>query len=127
MRLLAAWQALANAGIWPELPPAGTVDRVRHPRRRLRDGHLLGGDGQPETDRHRLRISLAIGLVLGLLLGTLRRFDETLGSLVLGLQALPSVCWLPLSIVWMGLNERAIIFVVVMGALFSITLGVRAG
>jgi NitT/TauT family transport system permease protein len=49
------------------------------------------------------------------------------GSLVLGLQALPSVCWLPLAILWLGLSEQAIIFVVVMGALFSITLGVDAG
>jgi NitT/TauT family transport system permease protein len=53
--------------------------------------------------------------------------QDTLGTLVLGLQALPSVCWLPLAILWFGLNERAIIFVVVMGALFSITLGVEAG
>jgi NitT/TauT family transport system permease protein len=49
------------------------------------------------------------------------------GSLILGLQALPSVCWLPLAILWFGLTEQAITFVVVMGALFSITLGVVNG
>jgi NitT/TauT family transport system permease protein len=37
------------------------------------------------------------------------------------------VCWLPLAILWFGLSEQAIIFVVIMGALFSITLGVDAG
>ncbi len=47
--------------------------------------------------------------------------------MIVGLQALPSVCWLPLAILWFGLNERAIIFVVVMGSLFSIVLGVRDG
>jgi NitT/TauT family transport system permease protein len=52
---------------------------------------------------------------------------ETVGSLVLGLQTLPSICWLPLAILWIGLNDQAIIFVVVMGALFSVTLGVENG
>ena len=32
---------------------------------------------------------------------------KTLGLLVLGLQTLPSICWLPLAILWFGLNERA--------------------
>src|SRR5260370_38257596 len=72
-------------------------------------------------------ISIGIGMVLGLLIGRFRGLEETVGSLMLGLQALPSVCWLPLAILWLGLSEQAIIFVVVMGALFSITLGVEAG
>ena len=37
------------------------------------------------------------------------------------------MCWLPLAILWFGLNERAITFVVVMGSLFSIVLGVQSG
>ncbi|HLY65489.1 MAG TPA: ABC transporter permease subunit [Chloroflexota bacterium] len=37
------------------------------------------------------------------------------------------MCWLPLAILWFGLNQTAVIFVVVMGALFSITLGVAGG
>jgi NitT/TauT family transport system permease protein len=37
------------------------------------------------------------------------------------------VCWIPLALLWLGLSEQAMIFVVVMGALFSITLGVDAG
>src|SRR5260221_6792356 len=60
-------------------------------------------------------------------MGRTRLFEETVGSLILGLQALPSVCWLPLAILWFGLTDQAVIFVVVMGALFSITLGVDAG
>ena len=68
-----------------------------------------------------------IGVTLGLLLGRNRLFEETVGSLILGLQALPSVCLLPLAILWFGLTDQAVIFIVVMGALFSITLGVDAG
>src|SRR5204863_1981454 len=72
-------------------------------------------------------ISLVLGIILGLLTGLNRYFDETVGSLVLGFQALPSVCWTPFALLWFGLSEQAMIFVVIMGALFSITLGVDAG
>jgi NitT/TauT family transport system permease protein len=61
------------------------------------------------------------------LIGRNRFAEETLGSLILGLQALPSVCWIPFALLWFGLSEQAMIFVVVMGALFSITLGVEDG
>ncbi len=72
-------------------------------------------------------ISLVLGLVLGLLIGRFNLVKETVGSLVLGLQGLPSICWLPLAVLWFGLDDQAIIFVVIMGALFSITLGVDSG
>ncbi len=66
-------------------------------------------------------------MTLGLALGRIKLLDETLGSLVLGLQALPSICWLPLALLWFGLSETAILFVVVMGALLSITTATEAG
>src|SRR6185295_9139456 len=72
-------------------------------------------------------ISLAIGVPLGLLLGQVRWLDETVGSLALGLQALPSICWLPLAVLWFGLSETAIQFVVVMGSLMAVTLATRDG
>ncbi len=72
-------------------------------------------------------ISAVAGMALGLAIGRIRLLDETVGSLVLGLQALPSICWLPLALLWFGLSEAAILFVVVMGALLSITLATEAG
>lgn len=72
-------------------------------------------------------ISLAIGLPLGLLVGRVRVLDETIGVLLTGLQTLPSICWLPLAFLWFGLNERAILFVVVMGAVLSIALAAEGG
>jgi len=65
--------------------------------------------------------------LLGLAIGRVQLLDETVGSLVMGLQALPSICWLPLALLWFGLNEQAMLFVVVMGALLSITLATEAG
>jgi NitT/TauT family transport system permease protein len=129
LALLALWQVIASLGIWPDylFPTPGEVFSD------LVNGFQGGGQYLEAAlvSLQRLAIgyaiSLVIGVVLGLLMGRIRLFNETVGSLVLGLQALPSVCWLPLAVLWLGLTEQAIIFVVVMGALFSITLGVDAG
>jgi NitT/TauT family transport system permease protein len=72
-------------------------------------------------------LSMVIGIPLGLLLGRARFVQDTLGSIVLGLQALPSICWLPLALLWFGLSEKAILFVVVMGAVLSVTLSTADG
>jgi NitT/TauT family transport system permease protein len=72
-------------------------------------------------------ISLILGISLGILLGRIQIVQKTLGSLILGLQALPSVCWLPLALLWFGLSEKAIIFVVIMGAVLSISLATADG
>jgi NitT/TauT family transport system permease protein len=128
LALLALWEGVARAGIWPDYLFPGPITVLGALATGLRKGIFITA---ALVSLKRLAIgysiSLAIGLVLGLLIGRNKVLDETLGSLVLGLQALPSVCWLPLAILWFGLSERAIIFVVVLGALFSIILGVEAG
>ena len=72
-------------------------------------------------------VSLIFGIVLGVLVGRFKILDETVGSLLGVLQVLPSICWLPLAILWFGLNEWAIQFVVVMGALLPIAIAADGG
>ncbi|WP_245860542.1 ABC transporter permease [Candidatus Chloroploca asiatica] len=126
--LLSIWEGIVRLEIWPPYLFPGPLIVANALWEGVTQGLFL-----PATlvSLRRLAIgysiSLSLGLVLGLLLGRNKLIQETVGSLVLGMQALPSVCWLPLAILWFGLNERAIIFVVVLGALFSITLGVEAG
>ncbi len=69
-------------------------------------------------------IAVVIGLVLGLLLHHFWYLQKNLKPIVLGIQTLPSVCWVPFSILWFGLSTQAILFVVVMGAAFSIAISV---
>jgi NitT/TauT family transport system permease protein len=126
--LFGLWEALARSGIWPPYLFPGPTTVLASLVEMARKGLLLGAS---LVSLQRIAIgygiSLVIGVPLGLAIGRVRVVGETIGSLVVGLQALPSVCWLPLAILWMGLSERAIIFVVVLGALFSVTLGVEAG
>lgn len=72
-------------------------------------------------------LSVFFGVFLGFLIGKLKILDETLGSLFVGLQTLPSICWLPLAILWFGKNEPAITFVIVTGSLLSIAIATDQG
>jgi NitT/TauT family transport system permease protein len=126
--LLVLWELLSRSGLWPDYLFPGPIAVLQS---------LISGISQGLYIQAMLVslarlivgyvISLVIGVVLGALIARNKIIEDTLGSLVIGLQALPSVCWLPLAILWFGLNERAILFVVIMGSLFSIVLGVESG
>ena len=126
--LFMIWEGLARAHIWESYVFPGPLEVAQSLFYLVQNGiffaavqlsisRLLGG----------YFISIAIGICLGLLIGLNRYVKETLGSLVSGLQAIPSICWIPLAIIWYGLTESAIFFVVIMGALFCIIVGVEAG
>ena len=126
--LLVGWEVLSRIGPWPDYLMPGPIAVGKAILAGLRSGLFLRG---AVVSLLRLALGYGISLVGGVVLGTLlvryKPLRDTVGSMMVGLQALPSVCWLPLAILWFGLNERAIIFVVVMGSLFSIVLGVRDG
>ena len=46
---------------------------------------------------------------------------------MLGLQSIPSIAWVPLAILWYGLNDAGIIFVVAVGAVFAVTINAYTG
>lgn len=72
-------------------------------------------------------ISIIIGGVIGLAVSASRRVRAAIGSLITGLQTMPSIAWFPLAILLFGLTESAINFVVVLGAAPSIANGVIGG
>jgi NitT/TauT family transport system permease protein len=74
-----------------------------------------------------LSIALLIGTSLGVLLAKSKTADETLGSLILAFQSVPSIVWLPLAAIWFGFNQTAIIFIVILGGTFVMTLNIRIG
>ena len=72
-------------------------------------------------------IGVLIGLPLGLITSTSDIFQDTIGALALGLQTLPSVCWIPLALLWFGQTEAAMLFVVIMGTLGSVVIATSTG
>src|SRR5438128_4563775 len=72
-------------------------------------------------------ISVVLGMILGFGVASNKFLEETMGGLLVSLQSLPSICWWPLALLWFGLNQNAILFVVVMGSLLSVTLAMEDG
>jgi sulfonate transport system permease protein len=126
--LILIWQAATLSGRWSPvlLPPPRAV--AEYLWESARDGSLFEAAGV--TLRRLLAgyaIGIAIGLPLGLLTSTSDYFEDTVGSLALGLQTLPSVCWVPLALLWFGQSEAAMLFVVVMGTVWSVVLATDTG
>lgn len=71
--------------------------------------------------------SLALGMLLGIAVWRSSFLDALLGPLFLGLQTLPSVCWVPLAVLTLGINEKAILMVLVLGSCFATAIAQRDG
>jgi NitT/TauT family transport system permease protein len=71
--------------------------------------------------------ALIIGSVAGLLVARIPPLRAAVGSIITGLQAMPSVAWAPFGIILFGENESAILFVVILGAAPSIANGLITG
>jgi NitT/TauT family transport system permease protein len=72
-------------------------------------------------------LAIGIGTALGIGVVQWRTLRLAIGSLIAGLQTMPSIAWFPLAILFFGLSESAILFVVVLGAAPSIAAGVITG
>ncbi len=126
--VLALWQVGAQLGLWETYLFPAPLDVGRKLVHGFLSGIYLRGSGI--TLLRMLEgyvISAVVGVALGVGIRYVPLLDRTLGSLIVGLQALPSVCWLPIALLWFGLSQTAIIFVVVMGALLSITVATEQG
>lgn len=126
--IAAAWQAMSMSGRWSPVLLPSPADVGEYLWASLADGSLPEAVG---VTLRRLLIGYAIGLAIGLPLGLLSSSSElvedTVGVLALGLQTLPSVCWVPLALLWFGQNESAMLFVVVMGTTWSVMIATDTG
>jgi len=72
-------------------------------------------------------VAIVIGGLIGLAVAASKRVRIAIGSLITGLQTMPSIAWFPLAILLFGLENSAITFVVVLGAAPSIANGLIGG
>ncbi len=126
--LIAAWQAAYSAKLWNPVLMPSPFAVGRYLWEAMRDGTMVGAIA---VTMRRLLTGYVFGLVIGLPLGLLTaRFKivaDSLGMIALGLQTLPSVCWVPLALLWFGQTEKAMFFVVVMGTLWSVIIATDNG
>lgn len=72
-------------------------------------------------------IAVFIGMVLGYLIWRYKFIEDTLGFVITALQSIPSIVWFPLAIIWFGLNDFAILFIVTIGATWTMTISATSG
>jgi NitT/TauT family transport system permease protein len=72
-------------------------------------------------------VAVVIGTVLGIATARIPVLRTAIGSLITGLQTMPSIAWFPLAILLFQLSETAILFVILLGAVPSIANGILAG
>ena len=125
---LLIWHCLAESGIWPRYVLPSPVDAMRYLYGVLQDGSLLAA---ALVTVRRLLVGYGLGIFIGLPLGLItarwKICDLTLGVVALGLQTLPSVCWVPLALLWFGQTETAMLFVVIMGSVWSVLIATDNG
>jgi ABC-type nitrate/sulfonate/bicarbonate transport system permease component len=125
---VAVWQALSGLNIWPpvlfpsplqvfwsfvadlksgELPKALSVSLVS-----LAYGFLIGG---------------GVALPLGYLMGLNRASRNFFDPLVNLLQAIPGLAWIPFAILWFGIDQGAVVFIIVMSVFFPVLHNLLTG
>ena len=72
-------------------------------------------------------VAVLIGSLLGIAVSQWRVLRLGVGSMVTGLQTMPSIAWFPLAILLFGLSEQAILFVIILGAAPSVANGIIGG
>lgn len=121
LALLAAWQVISSAGLVPayRLPTPASVYLAAVD---LAERGLLLNDIAISTQRVLLGFVFgsALGLVVGAIVG-LSRWASILVSPTIGaFRAVPSLAWVPLLILYLGINEDEKVLLITIGAFFPI-------
>ncbi len=125
---LALWQAVVWSGWKPDYVLPGPREVFGELAERLVDGTLP--TAVAITMQRALAgfvLACAIGVTLGSLVSQSRLTRLAIGSLITGLQTMPSIAWFPLAILLFQLSEQAILFVVVLGAAPAVANGLITG
>lgn len=126
--LIAVWQVLWAAAFWPEFKLPAPLAVWNEFVEMVETGRIFE---VLWTSIHRAVLGFLAAVViatpLGLLVAKVRVVRRAIGPLLSGLQSLPSVAWVPAAILWFGLNDASIYFVVLLGSVPSIANGLVAG
>ena len=124
--LLAAWEWFVRSGRVDDVLVPAPSQIARWLWQALGDGSLASATW---VTMRRLTLGFVIGAAIGIPVGALCARSalarDTIGVLSLGLQTLPSVCWVPVAIIAFGQNEAAVLFVVVMGTVWAVVIAVQ--
>ncbi len=100
------------ANLWDQLQHAQLWQAIGNTAQTAVTGYLL---------------ALVIGSVVGAVVSRIPPLRAATGSIISGLQTMPSIAWFPFAIILFGTSVSAILFVMVLGAAPSIANGLITG
>jgi NitT/TauT family transport system permease protein len=125
--VLAVWELIHLSG-WKKLifpAPGPTLANLWDQLQTAQLWHAIATTGERAVIGFALAV--VIGGVIGALVSRIAPLRAAVGSLITGLQTLPSIAWFPFAIILFGLSTTTILFVIVLGAAPSIANGLIAG
>ncbi len=128
LALLGAWWAATASGAIKSYQLASPRDVVRELIDLTQSG-VLWRDLGASTERVALgfAIALALALILGSIVGGSRDAERALDPTLQAIRAVPSLAWVPLILLWLGIGETAKIALVAIGAFFPIYVALHSG
>jgi ABC-type nitrate/sulfonate/bicarbonate transport system permease component len=133
--LLALWQVMAVAYDLQQIlpPPLAVAKTIFNTLTLNTDRWLYGPNIYEHLAASFVRaisgfvIASAFAIPLGLLVGRFRAVREFLDPVIRSLYPIPGIAWIPLAILWFGLGNTAVIFVVVIAEFFPLYFNAEAG
>jgi NitT/TauT family transport system permease protein len=111
-----AWTLPGPADVWDELTSQWSSYQVGQAVWDSLSRGLIG-----------FAISVVVGTALGLTIARVPVLRAAIQPILSGLQSLPSVAWVPIGIMWFGVDDATIYTVVLLGAIPSVTIGLIDG
>ena len=128
LALLVAWWGATASGFIKPYQLASPVDVLREFGDLAQRG-VLWRDLGASVERVALgfAIALLLALILGSLVGGSRTAERALDPTLQAIRAVPSLAWVPLILLWLGIGETAKVTLVAIGAFFPIYVALASG
>jgi NitT/TauT family transport system permease protein len=125
--ILAVWELIHVSGWKKEIfpGPSATLANLGDQLRTALLWHAIGTTVERAVIGFGL--SVVVGAVIGALVSRIRPLRAAVGSMITGLQTMPSIAWFPFAIILFGISTTAILFVIVLGSAPSIANGLISG
>ena len=126
--LITVWELFSRLGFLPsyQLPAPSTILQTIYGMGQ--DGSLWSHVG---VTTYRVfagfLIGTSIAVVLGSLIGFYQRAEQLFDPLIQAFRSIPSLAWVPLFILWMGIGESSKITMIAVGVFFPVYLNMVSG
>ena len=121
------WYALSRARVLPGDLVPGPGEVLQAVAEEAEHGSLFGHIGATLVRiASGFAIGAALGTITGAITGYFRRGHQLLDPTLQALRSIPSMAWVPLFLLWMGIQESSKVSLIALGAFFPVYLNTSA-